>query len=193
MKFIINTLVEQMINNNIIESKMEQEYFYALEVFFEKLIIYISILIISVYLDLLIPTLIFLVFFCGLRSRTGGYHLNTYLKCFIGTVGIYVMFAKWLYPWLDKNINYIFLILFFSLVFIFVIGAVNHPNINWSKTELEETKKASRVMLFLQCISIISFTVLGVHKDCIIFATLGVMLCAILLIAAKICKQEVRE
>jgi len=29
MKFIINTLVEQLINNNIIERKMKQEYFYV--------------------------------------------------------------------------------------------------------------------------------------------------------------------
>ena len=87
---IANNFIGQMVDNKIINKEMEDMYIYTFICFVEKFITIGSILIISLIINNLLPTLFFLIFFFELRKRTGGYHLDSFYKCYFATVAIYL-------------------------------------------------------------------------------------------------------
>lgn len=72
---------------------------------------------------------------------------------------------------------------------ILLIGAVNHPNMEWSKKEYENCKALARIAVIVELFIITSFLYLGMEKDYILFMSFGMILCAFLLALGKITKQ----
>jgi len=112
--------------------------------------------------------------------------------CLVSTIVTYIIFVKSIYPWLHDNDKYLPFILIVSMAIILLLGSINHPNINWDKNELYEANKSARILLFLQGACIYLCIELNINKTCLIFAIFGISLCAISLIIAKICRQEVK-
>lgn len=73
-------LVDQMAEEKMIDKEAEEYYVYTLVSLMEKFITIGTILLISVLIEKLVPTAFFLLFFLSLRKRTGGYHMNTFLR-----------------------------------------------------------------------------------------------------------------
>ncbi len=192
MNRLSKVIINKLIKDNIINGGMEEEYTYAFETMIEKYSSYSFLLMLALYFDMVIPTIVFMVFFFSIRRRTGGLHLDTYWECLFGTGCIYVFLIKILYPLMIENIELLYILLVLSFFCIIFIGAVSHPNMNWSKEELKETKRSSRALISLQLMSISSLAILRANEACIIFAAFGVILCGILLFIAKIIKQEVK-
>ncbi|MHC6181031.1 accessory gene regulator B family protein [Clostridium sp. JNZ X4-2] len=188
---IVNDLVKLMSDEQIIDVKKEEDYIYAFTCMIEKFLTLGTIIIISICLDLFIHTLIFLIFFLSLRKRTGGYHANVFLQCYFGTVGTYVLiiFAD---AFLLRNFRILDVFLLASIPIIWIIGTVNHPNMNMNSYELQESKKAARLILILE-IGIIYFAIFtGVNLIIVSYMLISIILCAILLLIAKILNQEVK-
>jgi len=87
---IANNFIGQMVENKIINKELADMYIYTFICFVEKFITIGSIMIISLITNNLLPTLFFLIFFFELRKRTGGYHLDSFYKCYFATVAIYL-------------------------------------------------------------------------------------------------------
>lgn len=83
---IANAIVDQMEEKRILQSEMKEHYLYALITTIEKWLTIISILCIGVVFKQIIPMMLFLAFFLSLRKRTGGYHANSFLQCYLGTL-----------------------------------------------------------------------------------------------------------
>lgn len=79
-----------------------------------------------------------------------------------------------------------------SAMVIFVLGAVNHPGMDWNKEEFEENKKLARITVFVDLLVVIALTYLGMAEKYILFISFGMILCAILLTLGKITGQEVK-
>ena len=79
-----------------------------------------------------------------------------------------------------------------SAMVIFVLGAVNHPGMDWNKEEFEENKKLARITVFVELLVVIALTYLGMAEKYILFMSFGMILCAILLTLGKITGQEVK-
>ena len=73
-----------------------------------------------------------------------------------------------------------------SAMVIFVLGAVNHPGMDWNKEEFEENKKLARITVFVELLVVIALTYLGMAEKYILFMSFGMILCAILLTLGKI-------
>ena len=188
---VANNLVEQMAGQNIIDKEMEEYYIYAFISIAEKIITVGSILIISLFSNTFISTLLFLVFFLSLRKRTGGFHLNSFGQCYLGTIAIYiaVLFINssvTSYPYV------LFGLLLLSICVIWIIGTVNHPNMHMDAMELSESKKAARIMVLLEGSVIFFFAFIGVDMHYIGYMSIGIIICATLMCVAKIIKQEVK-
>ena len=84
-------LVDQMAEEKMIDKEAEEYYVYTLVSLMEKFITIGTILLISVLIEKLVPTAFFLLFFLSLRKRTGGYHMNTFFQCYLGTVVTYML------------------------------------------------------------------------------------------------------
>ena len=80
-----------------------------------------------------------------------------------------------------------------SVIFIEIVGTVNHPNMKMNPEELMESKKAARIIGLLEGSIICSCILLGVDRIFISYMAIAVILCAALLCIAKIRKQEVKE
>ena len=78
-------------------------------------------------------------------------------------------------------------------VIIFIIGAINHPNMDWSEKEHEDTKKIARIIVVIETVCIIGFCYLGMAKSYILYMSFGLMLSAVLLVLGKLMKQEVKK
>lgn len=51
-----------------------------------------------------------------------------------------------------------------SAMVIFVLGAVNHPGMDWNKEEFEENKKLARITVFVELLVVIALTYLGMDR-----------------------------
>lgn len=185
-----NSISVCMRKNHLIGEELEEAYSYAIETMSERIITYTALLLLSIAFDKFIPTVVFMVCFLSLRGRTGGFHLPSFIACFIGTIIIYIVFVKCLSPIILNNKIYFLITFIISAFMIMMIGAINHPNVDWTKEEYEESKKAARMNVCLQVTCILSFALINVNNDCIIYAAFAVVLCAVLLCIAKIIKQE---
>ena len=185
-------LTEQMIREKLINSEQKEEYIYAMITLIEKAISIGTILWISILVNKLVPTLLFLVSFFGLRKRTGGYHANTFLICYIETVGTYIILL-YINSILVKHILFIYMMLGISMCIIFLIGTVNHPNLHMSKKEVSAAKKSSRQILLLESSIVCFLGIMDMEVIIISYMASAIIMCAILLCIAKILGQEVNE
>lgn len=184
-------LIEKFIEKEMIGEKQKEEYVYALVCEMELGITIGSILLIAISNHKLLPSICFLFSFFSLRKRTGGYHLNSFLGCYIGTLSIYGMVVYGC-GHIEKVTDYIEVMLIMASVYIAIIGMVNHPNMQMNFQEIQETKKAARLILLMELFVIAIMRWLNVSAIIVNYFMMGIIVCAILLGVAKITGQEVR-
>ena len=72
------------------------------------------------------------------------------------------------------------------------MGTINHPNMDMSKSELRESKKAARLLILIEVMIIAVLVYLKADLLYIGYMSVAIILCAFLMCLAKIIKQEVR-
>lgn len=187
---LVNNIVTQMSDAKLIEEKQKEQYAYALELLIERTITLGSIVVISFFIEKIISTILFLLFFLELRKRTGGFHFDEFFVCYLGTIFSYLMMI-FVSELLVNNQSILFGMLAVSIGIIEWIGAVNHPNMHMSDSEFTGTKKAARILALLEGLIIFCFLLVRVEMIYIVNMSVAIILCAILLCVAKIKKQEV--
>lgn len=192
-EYLADLWVNTLYVNGRIEEKDKPIYHYSVEVLIEKLMGMSLILLLSIWFGLLGQTILFFVFFSAIRRHAGGFHAETFRACLIGTVGIYVLYAKVLYPFLTKHMNINIALTFIALIFSLVIGAVNHPNMGWSKKEHDDSKYITRVTAFVEFVSIMIFSYLKFEDSYILFMSFGLISSSFLLFLGRALGQEVNE
>lgn len=184
--------VGQMTEAKLIHKDMAERYIYVSVCWIEKIITIGTIILISIVVQKFLPTLFFLIFFLGLRKRTGGYHLDKFYQCYLATIVSYLVilsisasFAN--YP------QWLLGMLLLAMIGIGIIGTVNHPNMHMNSEELAESKKEARIIVLLEGSFIYGCVFLGADMFFISYMAIAVILCAVLLCISKILKQEVKE
>lgn len=189
---IATWLTTRLIRNKLIAENEKYIYQYSLQVRIEKALGVIALIILGYLLHVFFQTIIFWIFFSSIRKRSGGYHMNSFLGCFLGSIGLYMIFTVGIYPFLLKHclINYFLLVL--SYIAIMLIGSVNHPNMAWTEEEYQTSKKRAYIIATLELICIIFTSLILDDNSYMIFMSYGIILTALLLIIAKLIKQEVK-
>lgn len=192
LEHFINRLVRELISEQIIGEESREEYTYVLITMIEKLITYASIIAIGYLKKITIPTLLFMFFFFTLRKRTGGYHAKNFSVCYTATIFTYICMTKMALKSM-MHINMFFYLLIISVVLILRIGSINHPNMNMMKDEFEELRKSARFLVVLDGIIILFFYAMKINFMCTFYTASAVIICAILLVLAKITGQEAKS
>lgn len=185
-------LVDQMTETKLIHKDMAERYIYVAICWMEKFITIGTIILISIAVEKFLPTLFFLLFFLGLRKRTGGYHLDKFYQCYLASVLSYLAILG-ISTSLVGYPQLILGMLLFAMSVIGIIGTVNHPNMHMDSAQLAESKKEARIILLLEGSIIYCCVLLGADLIFISYMAIAVILCAALLCIAKILKQEVKE
>ena len=189
---IIEDIVNSLVINNIISREQKEEYQYALICEIESLIIIGSVLIIASICQRLFSTVCFLWFFLKLRKRVGGYHLNSFMECYLGSICMYGLVVC-LCSMSNSHMFYLNLLGVIACLYITIVGTVNHPNIHMNFVELKNTKILARRTLILELIIIKILKYMEVDVDIINYSLMGIIMCALLLFIAKMLGQEVKE
>lgn len=192
VEYIVDILTKSLLANGLIKENEKNIYFYSIQVLIEKIIGFSAIFLIAFLQRCLLETVLFILCFSKLRKCTGGFHASKFSGCFAGTIGIYIVYLKFIFPLLLKNIEVNMIMLIASGMVIFILGAVNHPNMDWNKKEYEENKILARMTVLLELMVIVALTYLRAEEKYILFMSFGVILCAILLTLGKIIGQEVK-
>lgn len=90
---MVNYILSKMIINNIIDENELDNYHYALEVLFLKMVHFIMIIGIGLYFNILIETIIFLYIYCSVRKYIGGYHSKNLYICLLLSV-LFIVFLE---------------------------------------------------------------------------------------------------
>lgn len=188
---LADILTGRLMKFGLINESDRDDYNYSIQVIIEKILGYSVIFIMAICFNLFLETVLFVLFFSNIRKRTGGFHANSFLGCFIATPTSYLVYVFLVYPFLLKNIHVNIVILFISLIIVLIFGAVNHPNMHWNIQEYEMSKKSARAAVLIEVSCIIALIFLGMSYSYILFMSYGVILSAFLLLLAKLIEQEV--
>jgi len=124
-------------------------YVYGFELSFSTLLSLSSILLISLLIGHMSYALFFLLFFFTMRLFCGGYHANTYAKCFIITNLIFLSTVVLTEIVIALNLKWLMPILFaISTVIVFILSPVKNENHPCSEKTYAKNQKISR---FLSC------------------------------------------
>ena len=181
---LIVKIVDSMINTDIISKDDKEAYVYAYTITLEKVLTLITIGIMGVVLNRLVNIIIFL---CTLflRRRTGGFHLETFGQCFIGTNIICIIIEVCDFIWL-KYMPVVMVFCMVSVIYILCVGTVNHPNLALDDSELRESKKRARIVVVLEVLLTIVLCIVGVDRTITGYMAMGINICALLLVMSKI-------
>lgn len=183
-------IANQMEMEKIISKSNCEYYEYALIGIIEQAVTVGTMLLLGLLFRQILPTICFIVFFLSLRKRTGGFHAEKFWQCYLGTVIIFSMVIQ-IVPMLCRNPAAMYIMLFIAIVLICIMGTINHPNMDMSKNELQESKKAARLLVLMEIMIIAVLVYLKVDIIYIGYMSLAIILCAFLMCLAKIIKQEV--
>lgn len=181
---LIVKIVDSMINTDIISKDDKEAYVYAYTITLEKVLTLITISIMGVVLNRLVNIIIFLCTFMFLR-RTGGFHLETFGQCFMGTNLICVIIEACDFVWL-KYMTLVMFLCMVSVLYIICVGTVNHPNLALNDGELMESKKRARIIVALEALLTIVLCIVRVDRTITGYMAMGINICALLLVMSKI-------
>ena len=144
-------LTQIMIRQNIIDPADEEVYVYGWSITISTLGSLIVLLLIGAFLGKLVGTALFLAFFILLRIYAGGYHANSYGRCFFITMLFYAP-GPILHFYLPST--YIDLTIAMSMVTAIGItwrwAPVDHPNKPLNIKDKQKNKKISRTIVLGQ-------------------------------------------
>lgn len=183
-------VVNQMEMQKIISKSSCEYYEYALISMMEHAITVGTMLLLGLIFRKFLLTICFMVCFFSLRRRTGGFHANMFWQCYLGTVIFYIAIMQ-IVPILCRERAVMYTMLFLAIVLICIMGTINHPNMDMSKSELQESKKAARLVVLMEVMIIVVLAYLKVYILYIGYMSIAIILCAFLMCLAKIIKQEV--
>lgn len=180
MESITNKLVDDLIEADYISEDQREQYAYAILCQIESAAVVCSILLISIVFNKFIYTIGFMWYFFMLRKRTGGYHVRSFVGCYVGTVCAYLGVIVFCGLFAEQTFLLVVLT-FLAGIVIEGIGAINHPNICWNNWEMQKTSLIARWTLRLEVVVLMFLYWLEVSPMFIAFLSSGIILCAILL------------
>lgn len=186
IKSSANKVTSFLYYNKYIDSeKYDYEvYLYGFESLIALILNIISILLIGLVFHRFMHTIVFLVCYCPLRQFTGGYHADTYEKCFFTFVIIFIATILISNNLIDIGLKP--LITLFSVlnwISIYLLSPVQHFNNPLDDTEKVKYKKKARLI----ATSVLLF--IFVNKNYYIYSAFALFWINIMLNMAIIKKQ----
>lgn len=188
---IAGFLTGRLLAYSLIEESQQELYQYGLERLLSKLTSYSAFLVLALCIGKFIPTVLFLSFLFPLRGRTGGYHASTELRCFVSSMVIYISVMQVVVPFLMVHQAVLWIAFVVAVLIILIWAPVNHPNVDFSKKELQQYRLRARRVLVIEILLILLMLIGQIRGEYITSAMTGVIVCSILISLAKITKQEV--
>ena len=148
LKELSNKITKKLIENNIIEAADSELYEYG---FWQGSVLFfnfLTVILLGILFNMLLESVIFLIFYGVLRTIAGGYHARTQNTCYILSIILMIVVLIMLktFPW---NIIFCCILTVLSISVIFILAPVQDENKLLDETEKRVFKKLSRVISLL--------------------------------------------
>lgn len=161
---MVSKIVNQMEMQKIINKSNCEYYEYALIIMAENIITVGTMLLLGLLFKQFLHIVCFLVFFLSLRKRTGGFHADKFCQCYLETIVTYAAIIQ-VTSIFCRNPAVMYGMLFPAVIIIWIMGTINHPNMNMNKSELQESKKAARLLVLMELMIIAVLAYLVKKKE----------------------------
>lgn len=179
------------INHNVIPAEDEDVYIYGWSLMLSTLASTLMMILVGAVASEFIGSLLYIIFFVSIRVLAGGYHANTYLKCFIWTLSFYLIaLLICLYlpvAWVTGTIIGSILL---SAVITFIFAPADHPNKRLSDRRKALFRKRSRLMVTLQAALLGSILYFGPEwtHHYLLWASVGMAITSLTLLFVQVFK-----
>lgn len=164
-------------------------YIYGFELLVSSVIETISLLLIGLLTGKLIDTIIFIISFSSIRVFSGGYHANSYLKCFIVTVAYYLLVlfsADIMLAFPNRTIILIAIITLFLSLILFILTS---PVKSKGKSILNYKKQKILSIISLCINAILPIILLTIYQNNILIIVCPTIICVDVLIIIESLKK----
>ncbi len=158
---IAKSFTQRMVEQNLVEFDDQDIYYFGMQLLTATVLKGIGIMLIAAALGWIKEAIVFILAFSVLRINAGGVHLDTYLKCFIGTVAL-MLVTIWMGINIHGNLS-IYLIscsLIVSLILVAIYAPVDNPNRRLSKAEVVIYRKRSLYAIITQCLIVVVLVII---------------------------------
>lgn len=187
---MITAFVNFLIRKGALDKEYQETSVYGLTLLVEKVVTYLLLSGLALFMGKLAEGLVFAVCFVCLRQATGGFHAKTFLGCLAGSAVSFFIAVEVLAAWLDRCPLAVAVLLVLSIFCVVVWAPVNHPNLLLTEEEMKKNRLWSRMILFIETVTVM----LGyfLHRQWQQYIVSAVILCAVFILIAKIMRQEVK-
>lgn len=173
VRLLSSRLADFLIENKIVEAEDKEIYIYGYEILISSAIGVALVLILGFLFNLVIETVIFLAEFILIRQSCGGYHANSYLKCILSFLSVFVLVILALNIFL---VHYSYLIWIVLSAMCMSVMMELSPIENINKPLTQKTKSRNRkISIVLSAVVIIAAAILlglDARKSLLIMLTL---------------------
>lgn len=160
-------------------------YIYGMQLVLSAIMIFVTMVITSIFFGRLIECIVFALSFCPLRSLAGGYHCKKYSSCFILSMAFWFILVALLHLQIYYYTLVLTILMAVLTIFILIIAPVEHKNNPLSPIEMKAIK---RYIVFMLLAEIICYCLLVKYKLYVFsfILTYSISVTFILMIAEKI-------
>ena len=148
LKELSNKITKKLIENNIIEAADSELYEYG---FWQGSVLFfnfLTVILLGILFNMLLESVIFLIFYGVLRTIAGGYHARTQNTCYILSI-ILMMVVLIMLKTFHWNTILCCILTILSISVIFILAPVQDENKLLDETEKTVFKKLSRLISLL--------------------------------------------
>ena len=180
---IATKLTAHMIKEDIVSAEDEEIYIYGWSLILSHVGSFMVMLIAAALMGEVVGTLIFIVFMIPLRSYAGGFHADSYLKCFVLSMSGYAVALASALLWPSHFPIWTLSLALFATLTTFIAAPVDHPNKRLKEFRKRQHKIVSRIIVLTQTALIISiwFLLPGL-RHYLLWAMLGMALTSVSLL-----------
>ncbi len=176
---IADLVLNNLSDNNKINSDHREIYAYALENFISGLITWIIFSLVAILLKIPDRMIVFVAFYAPIRKYAGGFHAETRVGCLLLSLfsTIFLIYMSILIS--RSNMWYVgaILCMLLSIILIFAFAPVDHPNRRLSPKKKHLNRRVSRyIMIAESFLVIIGILFFSEWKEYIVVASMALLL-----------------
>lgn len=187
MKSISGAISKTLWAKGIIQKQDIDTCRYGLEVFASSVLEIASILIIAIFIGNFFETLSLFIMFIPLRIYAGGYHADTKIKCYLISLGVYVLLTlvititpKAMFPMLNTYLTVI------TCVTVLTLSPVIHKNKTVSNKEKRHYRNISIFICLTETLIIVLLTAFSPRSSAVVSMAIGQAAVAFSMIGAAL-------
>ena len=192
MHWMAKKIGTELLKKNLIKFEEYSIYEYGLELLFSAILTSFSIILLSCFCDSILWGILYLVITIPLRMTAGGYHADTYTRCFLISNLTYISVSQITHCLLNLNLSTTswLLILLSSTLFILANAPVQNKHHKISETKLKKNKLYCRIYSLADLILFSLLLDSPLLHPYICLSIISVMLVALLILPTQMRKEE---